>query len=106
MGLRQYTFLLILKHWIFWYVFPTVQVKLKWPVGEVRIRQEESGIWDYVQSADPNAHYRPWLEETVGAQGWAWDWKMTGNDVADNQLTLKIRRDKAKHATIAAMRWS
>jgi len=42
----------------------------------------------------------------VGAQGWAWDWKMTGNDVVDNQLTLKIRRDKAKHATIAAMRWS
>ena len=85
---------------------PGVIINVRWPVGEIRIRQEESSIWDYVQSADPNDHYRPWMEEHVGRQGWDWDWGMANRDAVDNRLTIKIRQRHAKYATIAAMRWS
>ena len=38
---------------------PSVTINVKWPVDEV--------------SADPNDHYRPWLQEHVGRQGWDWN---------------------------------
>jgi hypothetical protein len=114
MGMRNYTWSYVFfMNWVFWYLFPTVQLKLKWPVGEVVVEPGAPG-WDWamgatkqlVMSADPNDHYRPWLEKHVGKQAWAWDWKMAENDVADNRLTLRIRRDKAKYATLAAVRWA
>jgi len=114
MGMRQYTWSYIFfMNWIFWYLFPTVEIKLKWPVGYITVDPDHPK-WDWSLgatlqegfSADPNDHYRPWLEKHVGKQSWAWDWKMTGNDVADNRLTLKIRRDKAEYATIAAIQWA
>lgn len=91
---------------LWWWLMPGVIINVRWPVGEIRIRQEESSIWDYVQSADPNDHYRPWMEEHVGRQGWDWDWGMANRDAVDNRLTIKIRQRHAKYATIAAMRWS
>ena len=90
---------------LWWKFMPGIEVILPWPVGEVRFRQEESGIWDSFRSADPNDHYRPWLEENVGKQKWDWDWKEYYDDTDGSQLLLKIRRSKAQFATMAALKW-
>lgn len=113
MGMRKYSFRHLLTHWAFWHLFPTVDVSLKWPVGMITVDPDHPK-WDWTLgatlqegfSADPNDHYRPWLEKHVGKQGWDWDWNMVGNDVADNRLTLRIRRGKSKYATLAAVMWS
>lgn len=91
---------------LWWWLMPGVVIKVRWPVGEVRIQQEPSGVWDYVKSSDPNDHYRPWMEANVGRQKWDWDWGFAGNDVSDNCLTIKIRQSRREYATIALMRWS
>lgn len=99
---------------LWWRFMPGVAITVKWPKGQVKVgpshRQGWSGIgeyFEYVDSADPNDHYRPWLEEHVGQQGWDWDWGiMTNNNAADNTLTIKIRQRHAESATIAALRWS
>ena len=90
---------------LWWRFMPGVIINVRWPVGEVRIRQEESDIWDYVRTADPNDLLRPWLEANIGKQGRDWDWGLTGNDAAENRLTIKIRQKHAKYATIATLRW-
>jgi hypothetical protein len=46
------------------------------------------------------------MEEHVGKQGWDWNWGVSGNDVSENRLTIKIRQKHEKYATIAALRWS
>ena len=97
-----------------WWIFvPGVIVNVAWPVGEVTI-DESMPKWDWtigpsryvIDSADPNDHYRPWLEKNVGRQGWDWDWGVLGNDAAENRLTIKVRKKYAKCAIIIAMRWS
>lgn len=92
---------------------PGVKIKVRWPKGQVRVgpshRQGWSGVgeyFEYIDSADPDDHYRPWLEENIGRQGWDWDWLMTDNDVANNQLTIKIRQKYQEHAIILALKWS
>jgi hypothetical protein len=91
---------------LWWKFMPSVEVILPWPVGDVRVRQEESGLWDHVRTADPNNHYRPWLEENVGKQRWDWDWKVYDDyTVGGSQVLLKIRRGKAQFATMAALKW-
>lgn len=98
---------------IFWYLVPTVEFKVKWPVGEIVVGPDDPG-WDWAlgatyqsyMSADPNDHYRPWLEKNVGKQSLHWDWRLINSDALANRLTLRVRRDKAKYATIAAVRWA
>ena len=92
---------------------PGVVINVAWPKGQVRVgpshRDGWSGIgeyFEYVDSADPNDHYRPWMEEHVGKQGWDWNWGMADRDATDNRLTIKIRQKHAKYATIAALLWS
>ena len=110
---KSYTPFNLLIQQIFWYLIPTVEVRLKWPVGYITVDHNHPK-WDWSLgatlqegfSADPNDHYRPWLEKNVGKQSIAWDWKIAGNDAADNMLTLRIRQDKAKYATIATMKWA
>lgn len=112
--MRKYTWpYIFFMNWIFWYLMPTVEIKLRWPVGEITVGPDDPG-WDWTlgatyqsyMSADPNDHYRPWLEQNVGRQSWAWDWKIIDNDASANCLTLRVRQDKAKYATMAAMRWA
>jgi hypothetical protein len=111
--MRKYDFIHLFTYWLFWHLVPTVEITLKWPVGEIVVRPGQPG-WDWTMgatqqlifSSDPNDHYRPWLEEHVGRQGWAWDWELSTHDVLNNRLTLKVRRDKAKYASMAAMRWT
>jgi hypothetical protein len=62
--------------------------------------------WYIVESADPNDHYRPWMEANVGRQGWDWDWCMRDNDVAENRLTIKIRQKYQEHAMLVALKWA
>lgn len=76
---------------LWWYFVPGVIVNVQWPTK---------------QPADPNYHYRPFLEQYVGHQGWDWDWGMANRDATDNRLTIKIRQKHAQYATIIAMRWS
>lgn len=98
---------------LWWRFMPGVTIKVKWPVGNVIVLPTDDG-WDWtlgatrqeIFSADPNDHYRPWLEANVGRQGWDWNWRLTDNDVAENILTIKFRRSKEQWATVAALRWS
>lgn len=97
---------------LWWRFMPGVIINVKWPTGTVVVGPG-SRLWsgmgpmrEEVNSVDPNDHYRPWLEEHVGKQGWNWQWGMADRDATDNRLTIKIRRKYAEYATIAAMRWS
>jgi hypothetical protein len=92
---------------------PGVIVNVAWPRGEITVDHDDPRWFDLggavrvkFDSADPNDHYRPWLEQHVGRQGWDWDWGMIDNDAAENRLTIKIRQAKAQYATMIALRWS
>jgi hypothetical protein len=98
---------------LWWKLMPGTTIKVKWPVGVILITEDDPR-WNWtigpsmyrVESADPNDHYRPWMEKNVGKQGWDWDWSMVDNDIAANQITIKFRRKKEQWATIALLRWS
>ena len=100
---------------LWWWLMPGVIINVKWPSGVIVAgpgpkdpRWHDWGGAAYItfESADPNDHYRPWLTEHVGKQGWDWNWGMADRDATDNRLTIKIRQKHAKCATIAALRWS
>jgi hypothetical protein len=91
---------------IWWHLMPGVTVKVKWPTGWVVLHESTDGSRVSVDSADPNDHYRPWMEKNVGRQGWDWDWCMRDNDVNENRLTIKFRRAKKELAVVAALKWS
>jgi hypothetical protein len=104
---------IIQKLW--WRFVPGVVINVRWPSGVIVAgpgpedsRWHDWGGAAYItfESADPNDHYRPWMEQHVGKQGWDWNWGMANNDVADNRLTIKIRQKHAQYATIAAIKWS
>lgn len=98
--------------WLWWRFMPGTVIKVQWPVGKVVVLSDPGG-WDWIVgsspretfSADPNDYYRPWLEANVGQQGWDWDWRLTDNDIAENQLTIKFRKSRTSWASIAALRW-
>ena len=92
---------------------PGVVINVQWPKGPVKVgpshREGYSGYgpeFEYVDSADPNDHYRPWMEKHIGRQKWDWDWGLADRDATDNRLTIKIRRKHAEYATLAALRWA
>jgi hypothetical protein len=98
---------------LWWRFVPGVVISVRWPRGQVRVgpshREGWSGMgeyFEYIDSADPNDHYRPWLEQHVGRQGWDWNWGMVDQDATRDRLTIKIRWPHAGQATVAAMRWS
>jgi hypothetical protein len=84
---------------IWWRWMPGSIIQLPWPSGEIRVRQEPSGIWDYIRSSDPNDFYREWLEINVGRQGWHWQWRLG----TDNVIEIKFRRDREKWAMLAML---
>ena len=100
-------------HQLWWRFVPGVIINVKWPKGPLVVDHNDprwvdlgGAVWVSIDSADPNDHYRPWMEKHVGRQGWDWNWGMANNDATENRLTIKIRQKHAKYATIAAMRWS
>jgi len=97
---------------LWWRFMPGVVINVAWPSGQVKVgpshRDGYSGYgpeFEYVDSADPNDHYRPWLEEHVGKQGWDWNWGMADRDDTENRLTIKIRRKYAKYSTYCVLKW-
>lgn len=74
-----------------WLLVPGTVIKVQWPR-------------EY--PCDPNYSYRPWLEENIGKQTVAWDWKLLDNDVSNNLLSIKIRLDKHNMATLVKLKWS
>jgi hypothetical protein len=95
-----------LKDRLWWRFVPGVIINVRWPSGWVVLHEDSDGSKVSAESADPNDHYRPWLEKHVGRQGWDWNWGMADRDATDNRLTIKIRRKYASYATIIALRWS
>ena len=96
-----------IKDKLWWRFIPGVIINVAWPNGPIvkefidQYKTDEQWL-----SADPNDHYRPWMEKYVGKQGWDWNWGVCIKDVSENRLTIKIRRMHAKYATIAALWWS
>ena len=99
---------------LWWRFMPGVVIKLKWPRGNIVVDHNDprwcdlgGAVWvDLGFSADPNDHYRWYLEKYVGKQGWDWNWGLADRDTIDDRLTVKIRRKYADHATIMALQWS
>lgn len=83
---------------------PGVVVNVRWPRGKVLGTVGDRNIVD-MMSADPNDHYRPFLEQHVGRQGWDWNWGMGDRDATEDRLTIKIRRHRAQWATVIALQW-
>ena len=98
---------------LWWRFMPGTIINVKWPKGDVVIT-EDNPLWDWtigpsryiVESADPNDHYRPWMEENVGRQKWDWDWGMAENDATDNRLTIKFRKKHREADLVAKLLWS
>ena len=98
---------------IWWKYVPGTIVTVRWPRGWVVLDEHADGSTTSTESADPNDHYRPWLEANVGKQGWDWDWRI-GPPAADNghgllghdTLIIKMRKSKASLASIAALKWA
>ena len=91
---------------LWWRFMPGVIINVRWPRGWVVLYEDADGGQTSVDSADPNDHYRPWMEKHVGRQGWDWNWGMGGSDATEDRLTIKIRQKYAEHATIAALKWA
>ena len=101
---------------LWWRYMPGVKIDVKWPQGKVIVGPSAPGwsglgpTFEYIESADPNNHYRPWLEQNVGRQGWDWNWRIGSispyDDSPEDRLTIKIRQGKSKHASFVALKWS
>jgi len=99
---------------LWWRFMPGVVINVRWPTGNIVVNDKDprwcdmgGAVWvDLGFSSDPNDHYRPWMEEHVGRQGWDWNWGMADRDATDNRLTIKIRQKHAKYATMAGIMWS
>ena len=65
-------------------------IHLPWPVDEF--------------SADPNDHYRPWIEANVGEQGIDWQWKLVVDEYGD-RVRIQFTKKAEKWAIITALRF-
>jgi hypothetical protein len=97
---------------IWWYFTPYMEISVRWPKGPVAVQYGDprwydcGATWVQIESADPNDHYRPFMEEWIGRQGWDWSWYMGNTDARDNRLTIRIREKHAVFATHIAMMWN
>ena len=100
---------------VWWRFVPGTVINVKWPHGWITAgpgpddpRWFDLGGAAYIkfESADPNDHYRPFMEKHIGKQGWDWNWGMADRDATDNRLTIKIRRKHNRYATILAIKWA
>ena len=89
---------------LWWKYMPGVYIHMPWPVGPVNVKNPCGEI--YLDpgpfSADPNDHWRDWLEREVGKQGSAWDWAVGSigvGSVDKDTVLIKFRFDKGNAAT-------
>ena len=101
---------------LWWKFMPGVEITVKWPAGWTRPVAAAGGGFISMDSCDPNDHFRPWLEQHVGRQGWDWNWRLgriTGACSSDNgptkftsdSVTIKFRQARRKYATMFKLIW-
>lgn len=94
---------------LWWRFAAGPEISVRWPSGWVVLDEMPDGSTTSTQSADPNDHFRPWLEKNVGRQGWDWNWRhhivATDNEIIDDQVIIKFRKKHQDAALIAKMRW-
>jgi len=91
---------------LWWRFMPGTYIHMNWPTGPVNVKNPCGEIFLHMpgpDSADPNDHWRAWLEREVGKQGMAWDWEVgsIGGPQTHGQDTvvIKFRFDKGSVAT-------
>lgn len=84
---------------IWWSLMPGKTVSLKWPKGWTRV--DENGY--SCESADPNDHWRPWLEQNVGRQNWDWGWRA---NLSQDSVDVKFRRGYYDKMTLFLLRYA
>ncbi len=87
---------------LWWAFMPGEVVTVSWPNGYV--------TGSIFLSSDPNDHYRNWLEENVGKQGFDWNWRI--GELADivtglssDKLDIKFRKGKLEQATLFKLKF-
>lgn len=106
-----------LKQALWWAAVPGVEITLPWPTGWVVLHEDPDGSKVSVESADPNDHYRPWLEKNIGKQGWDWEWKHIITDTmitpgyeqemtAKDRVLIKIRNKHKEAAMVMKLLYS
>ena len=110
-----------LKKWrdkIYWRLVDYVEIDVNWPTGVLAVNHDHprwydvGAVWVEIESADPNDHYRPFLEQWIGRQGWDWDWRLAwhGRNIETQEsqgyLTIRMRRKHEIYASHIAMMWS
>lgn len=99
---------------LWWRWMPGTVITVKWPVGPTKPWPAPGGGFIQMESADPNDHFRPWLEQHVGHQGWDWNWRIgstaSSNDdgtvIGLDTLVIKFRRGREKCATMFALEYT
>jgi hypothetical protein len=94
---------------LYWHFRTGAVIVLPWPSGYT----EPDHLGNSTNSADPNAHYRPWLETYVGKQGRDWEWKqhsdwsfdIAGTVTTNDSVELRFRKGKEQYASLAALKW-
>lgn len=51
--------------------------------------------------AEPNEHYRPWLEANIGQQGVDWDWEI----LSVVESTIRIIFSKEEDLLLFELKW-
>jgi len=87
---------------IWWRVMPGQVIDVAWPVGWT----EPDHFGTSWESADPNDHYRPWMEANVGQQGWDWNWDVLLNSDGSSRVLIKFRKGKESEAMAAWIKWA
>lgn len=57
------------------------------------LRQFTHTEWDTTVPGEPNFVFRPWLEEHIGKQGDAWDWKLQKGSDEFVEIHFKLEED-------------
>ena len=107
---RQWNYFLYLvrKQLLLWR-YP-IRIAVQWPRGLIKVSPSHKLGWngigdyfEYVESADPNDHYRPWLEANVGRQGRDWNWGVLAEV---DKLEIMFKQQHKKTAIFLALKWA
>jgi hypothetical protein len=102
---------------LWWKFVQGPEIVVKWPNGWTVMHENSDGSIVSTESADPNDHYRPWLEKNVGSQGWDWNWKHSigastytpgyeSEMMASDRVVIKFRKKHKEAALMAKLLWT
>jgi hypothetical protein len=84
---------------LYWIVVPHDVVVVKWP---------DPFDWErepYRNMGDPNNHYRAWLEENLGEQGYNWDWHLDWSQVKLDKIYILVPYHKRTFTSLIGLMW-